>query len=164
MKKLKKIWQENSVLFVLFSILIVCIIAILIVMVTYFIGSSKSKYGERLENIEKYPFIEKGEIESKIKENKGVTSLDIHTSGRIIYVDLAFDSEVTLEEAKGIALASLDNFKEETLSYYDIQYFITALKTEKTEGYNLMGAHNASGTGGISWVNNVKVETEEDEK
>lgn len=164
MKKLKKIWQENSVLFVLFSILIVCVIAILIVMVTYFVGSSKSKYGDRLENIEKYPFLEKAEIEAKLKEDESISKLDIHTSGKIIYVNLVFDSKITLEEAKGKALTSLDYFKEDTLSYYDIQFFIESPKTEKTEGYNLMGAHNAIGTGGISWVNNVKVETEEDEK
>ncbi len=163
MKKLKKIWQENSVLFVLFAILIVCVVAILVVMVTYFVGSSKSKYGDRLENIEKYPFSEQAEVEAFFKEDETITKVSIRTSGKVIYINLDFDSKVTLEEAKGKTLTSLDIFKEETLSFYDIQFFINSPKTEKTEGYSLMGAHNATGTGGIAWNNNVKIETEEDE-
>ena len=69
MKKLKKIWQENSVLLVLLLILIACLIAISIVVVTYFVGSSNTKYGDRLEGIEKYPFSEdtQKEIISKIQ-------------------------------------------------------------------------------------------------
>jgi len=163
MKKLKKIWQENSVLFVLFTILIICILAISIVMVKYFVGSSKSKFGDRLENALQYPFSEQSEIEANLKEDESITDISIHVSVRTIYVRLTFDSNVTLEEAKGKALASLDHFKEDTLSYYDIQFSIKALETEKTKGFSLEGAHNISGTGGISWNNNAKIETEEDE-
>ena len=52
MKKLKKVWQENSVLFVLLFILVACLVAISVVVITYFVGDSSSKYGDRLEGIE----------------------------------------------------------------------------------------------------------------
>lgn len=157
MKKLKKIWQENSVLLVLFIILIACLIAISVVVVKYFVGDSNSKYGERLDNIEKYPFGEKeqNELKDKIKEEKSVLDVKTRVSGKTIYVTIDFDSSITLVEAQSKALASLEYFTEDTLSFYDIQYMIKADSTDKTDGFQIMGSHNISGTGGIVWTNNT---------
>ncbi len=164
MKKLKKIWQENSVLFVLLFILIACLIAISVVVVTYFVGDSSSKYGDRLEGIEDYPFDEdmKNEIISKIKENEIVEDVTMRVSGKSIYVMITFVPETTLVEGQSIALSSLDYFSEETLSFYDLEYMIEAEATEETEGFQLIGAKNVSGTGGIVWNNNTEFETEEE--
>ena len=164
MKKLKKIWQENSVLFVLLFILIACLIAISVVVITYFVGDSSSKYGDRLEGIEDYPFDEdmKNEIISKIKENEIVEDVTMRVSGKSIYVMITFVPETTLVEGQSIALSSLDYFSEETLSFYDLEYMIEAEATEETEGFQLIGAKNVSGTGGIVWNNNTEFETEEE--
>ena len=164
MKKLKKIWQENSVLFVLLFILIACLVAISVVVVTYFVGDSSSKYGDRLEGIEDYPFDEdmQNEIISKIKENEIVEDVTMRVSGKSIYVMITFVPETTLVEGQSIALSSLDYFSEETLSFYDLEYMIQADSTEETEGFQLIGAKNVSGTGGIVWNNNTEFETEEE--
>ena len=164
MKKLKKIWQENSVLFVLLFILIACLVAISVVVVTYFVGDSSSKYGDRLEGIEDYPFDEdmQNEIISKIKENEIVEDVTMRVSGKSIYVMITFVPETTLVEGQSIALSSLDYFSEETLSFYDLEYMIEAEATEETEGFQLIGAKNVSGTGGIVWNNNTEFETEEE--
>ena len=164
MKKLKKIWQENSVLFVLLFILIACLIAISVVVVKYFVGDSSSKYGDRLEGIEDYPFDEdmQNEIISKIKENEIVEDVTMRVSGKSIYVMITFVPETTLVEGQSIALSSLDYFSEETLSFYDLEYMIEAEATEETEGFQLIGAKNVSGTGGIVWNNNTEFETEEE--
>ena len=164
MKKLKKIWQENSILFVLLFILIACIIAISVVVVTYFVGDSSSKYGDRLEGIEDYPFEEdtQNEIISKIKENEIVEDVTIRVSGKIIYITITFAPETTLVEGQSIALSSLDYFSEETLSFYDLEYMIKADATEETEGFQIIGAKNVSGTGGIVWNNNTQIDTDED--
>ena len=164
MKKLKKIWQENSILFVLLFILIACIIAISVVVVTYFVGDSSSKYGDRLDGIEDYPFEEdtQNEIISKIEENEIVEDATIRVSGKIIYITITFVPETTLVEGQSIALSSLDYFSEETLSFYDLEYMIKADATEETEGFQIIGAKNVSGTGGIVWKNNTEFETEEE--
>ena len=164
MKKLKKIWQENSILFVLLFILIACIIAISVVVVTYFVGDSSSKYGDRLGGIEDYPFEEdtQNEIISKIEENEIVEDATIRVSGKIIYITITFVPETTLVEGQSIALSSLDYFNEETLSFYDLEYMIKADATEETEGFQIIGAKNVSGTGGIGWNNNTEFETEEE--
>lgn len=160
MKKLKKIWQENSVLFVLLFILIACLVAISIVVVTYFIGDSGSKYGDRLEGIEDYPFEEdtQQEIISQIEENELVEEVTMRVSGKIIYIVITFVPGTTLVEGQSIALASLDYFNEETLSFYDLEYMIQADDTEDTEGFKIIGARNVSGTGGIVWNNNTEFE------
>ena len=157
MKKLKKIWQENSVLLVLFVILTACLIAISVVVVKYFVGDSSSKFGERLDDIEKHPFGEKeiNELNDKIKEDKLVLDASSRTSGKTIYVSIKFDSSITLVEAQSKALASLEYFTEDILSFYDIQYMIKADSTDKTDGFQIMGSHNISGTGGIVWNNNT---------
>lgn len=164
MKKLKKIWQENSILFVLLTILIVCMIAILIVVVTYFVGNSKSKYGDRLDEINKYPFVEdtQKEIASKMKEDEKILDVVFRTSGKTIYVTISFDPSVTLVQAQSKSLESLDYFSEDTLGYYDIQFLIQAESTDKSDGYKIMGSHNVSGTGGIVWNNNTKFEIDKE--
>ena len=84
MKKIKKIWQENSVLIVLGIILIACLVAISVVVVTYFVGDSSSKYGDRLEEIEDYPFDSdmQDEIIAQIKENEIVEDVTMRVSGK----------------------------------------------------------------------------------
>ena len=162
MKKLKKIWQENSVLFVLLFILIACLIAISVVVVTYFIGDSSSKYGDRLEGIENYPFDEdmQNEIIAQIEEN--VESVTMRVSGKVIYITITFAPATTLVEGQSVALASLDYFNEETLSFYDLEYMIQADDTEDAEGFQIIGAKNVSGTGGIVWNNNTEFDKEEE--
>lgn len=157
MKKIKKFWQENSVLLVLFVILIACLIAISVVVVKYFVGDTSSKYGERLDGIEDHPFGEKeqNEFKDKFKDEKLIIDVSTRVSGKTIYVTINFDSSATLVEAQSKALASLEYFNEDTLSFYDIQYMIKADSTEKTDGFKIMGAHNISGTGGIVWNNNT---------
>ena len=164
MKKLKKIWQENSVLFVLLFILIACLIAISVVVVTYFIGDSSSKYGDRLEGIENYPFDEdmQNEIIAQIEENEIVESVTMRVSDKVIYITITFAPATTLVEGQSVALASLDYFNEETLSFYDLEYMIQADDTEDAEGFQIIGAKNVSGTGGIVWNNNTEFDKEEE--
>lgn len=157
MKKLKKIWQENSVLFVLLLILIACVVAMSVVVIKYFVGYSSSKYGDRLEHIEEHPFTDeiKNEIIAKIKEDELVNSANLRASGKTIYVTITFDSKVTLVEAQSKALASVDFFSENVLEFYDLEYMIKADSTENSEGFQIMGSHNVGGTGGIVWNNNT---------
>ena len=163
MKKMKKIWQENSVLIVLGIILIACLVAISVVVVTYFVGDSSSKYGDRLEEIEDYPFDSdmQDEIIAQIKENEIVEDVTMRVSGKIIYVNITFVPATTLVEGQSVALASLEFFSEDTLSFYDLEYMIEAEATDDAEGFQLIGAKNVSGTGGIVWNNNTEFEEEE---
>lgn len=157
MKKLKKIWQENSVLLVLFIILIACLIAISVVVVKYFVGNENSN-NIRLEGSKDHPFTEEAqnEIKDKIKADDKVLEVNIRLSDKStrMNVTIKFSSDITLVEAQSKALASLEYFTEDILNFYDIQYDIEADSTEKSDGFKISGSHNVSGTGGIVWNNN----------
>ena len=97
------------------------------------------------------------EIISQIEENEIVEEATVRVSGKVIYVTITFAPATTLVEGQSIALASLDYFCEEILSFYDLEYMIEADDTEDAEGFKLIGAKNVSGTGGIVWNNNTEI-------
>lgn len=166
MKKLKKIWQENSVLFVLLLILIACLVAMGVVVVTYFVGDSSSKYGDRLEKVDQHPFEQNTQMEiiNKIKEDESVSEANIRVSGKIIYVTIDFVAKTPLVEAQSKALSSVEYFSEDILGFYDIEYMISAAETEDAEGFHIMGSHNVNGTGGIVWNNNTAIKDDDNKE
>lgn len=162
-RKIKKSWQENRVLFVLTTILIICLILILIVGIDYFFGSSKDKYGERLEGINEVKFTDKKitELEGKINEDELITSCEINQIGKMIYVNINFGEGITLVEAEGKALATIEFFSEKELAFYDVNYTLKQEATESNPGFIIMGSKNVNGSG-LIWNNNTPV-TESEE-
>ena len=150
-------------LIVLGIILIICFIAILIVTFSFFFGGSESVYGDRLDGIENYPiedsFID--EYIANLESDEMINSATFDTKGRIIYVTIDFVGDTSLVEAQSKAAASLEQFSEETLSYYDINFTLTSESTENSEGFTIMGARNVAGSG-LVWNNNTPVESEEE--
>ncbi len=158
-KKLKNSWNQNRVLFVLTTILIVCIILILMVVIDYFLGTSKDKYGDRLEGIKNVEVSRISELESKVKEDEKIADCNIRQIGKIIYININFTNEITLVEAEGKALNTVELFSEEELKFYDLNYSLTQDATESSAGFSIMGAKNINGTG-LVWNNNTPVSEE----
>ena len=163
MKKFKEFWGKNKVLIVLGIILIICFIAILIVTFSYFFGGSESVYGDRLDEIENYPIEDDfiSEYIANLENDDLINSVTFDTKGRIIYVIIDFVGDTSLVEAQSKAAASLEQFNENILSYYDIMFTLTCAKTENSEGFTIMGARNVAGSG-LAWNNNTPVESEEE--
>lgn len=163
MKKIKKIWKENRVLFVLFIILIVCFIAICSVALSYFVGTNKSEYGDRLEDYVKVSDKEKKAYIDALKEDELVADVKFRVSIRTIYITIKFNKEASLVEAQSKSLASVDNISKEILAYYDINFIIEQDKVaeDPTKGFTLMGSHNLSGEG-VVWSNNTEIIEEEE--
>ncbi len=161
MEKIKKLWGSNKVLFVLGGILVVCLIAILIVSFTFFFGGSKSVYGDRLEDIKKHPITEKfkNSYINSLKENEKVEDASMEIKGRVVYVMCSFAPDTALQDAQNIIVASLDKFSEDILSYYDISFTLSAEKSSSSDGFIILGAKNAAGSG-LVWNNNNPVESE----
>ena len=115
MKKLKNFWHNNSVLLVLLVILVACLTAISVVVVTYFVGDANSKYGDRLEGIKDNKFDKemKEELIAKIEADDLVEKVKIKESNtKTIYVTIEFAPKTSLVEAQSKALASLEYFSE----------------------------------------------------
>ena len=170
LKKLKKNWRENRVLFVLTVILIVCLIMITIVGVRYFFGSSKDKYGERLEKSKKVGFSDKraNELGKKIAEDEQIEKCNVTLKGNTIYIDIKFAQGISLDDAKAKAEATLGEISEKEAKVYDISYTLYQDKVEPSEGnegnpgFTTMGARNVSGYG-LKWINNTPFTDEEEE-
>lgn len=162
MKKIKDMWKNNKVLIVLGLILFVCLIAILVVMFSYFLGGNKDEYGDRLKDISKYPVTEevKNEYVNSLENDKIVDSVKLNIQGRIIYITINYVLDVNIDDAKSKAEASLKNFNEDILSYYDIMFTIKCSKSENSDGFTLLGAKNVAGSG-LVWNNNTPVESDE---
>ena len=152
MKKLKNLWANNRILLILGIILVVCIIAIIIVFLTYFVGTKKSVYGSRFDNMKTHiKESEENTYTSALKERSGVESVRFRVSGKTFYISVGFKDDIKLEDAKKIIEESIDKFSDDVKETYDMNFTI------KSVSYTLMGSRNVSGNG-FSWNNNTPVE------
>ena len=161
MKKIKNLWVENRVLFVLFIVVIICLLIMLTVCINYFFGTSKSNYGDRLEGIQEVQISDdlKNEFISKMKEDELVDDIHFAVKGKIIYITLSFKPNVTLVEAQSKALSSLMIFEQKYLDFYDFHYTLKSEKTDNSAGFLIMGSKNVNGSG-LVWNNNTEVQTD----
>lgn len=162
MKKLKSLWFENRVLFVLFIVVIICAFIVVGVIAKYFFGSSDSKYGDRLNGIEEVLISDemKTNFVNTMNEDELINNSSIKVIGKVVYVSIQFKDDVTLVEAESRALASLLTFEQKYLDFYDFNYTLKRDATENSEGFLIMGARNANGNG-LTWNNNTEIESEE---
>ena len=153
--KIKNSWNDNRVLFVLTTILIICLILIAFIVADYFLGSRKDKYGDRLEGIDKVKITDKqiSDYEKKISSEESVKDCNINKSGKTIYINIKYNDGVTLDAAKEQASKTVELFEEKYLKYYDLHYIIKQDKSGSSAGFITMGAHNVSGSG-LVWSNN----------
>lgn len=158
MNKIKKLWMENRVLFVLFVIVLVCVFIIMGVVLKYFFGSSKSSYGDRLDGIKEVEVTEEiqNNFLTSMKNDDLISDATIKAKGKIIYITLLFKDSVSLVEAQSKALASLMAFDQKYLDFYDFHYTLKGNATENSEGFLIMGAKNVNGSG-LIWNNNTEV-------
>lgn len=156
-KKLKSFYKNNRVYSILMIISIICIVAILVGVVLYFLGqTSKDKYGNRLEGIEKVEIKESklNDIEKKITENELVKSTDAIIRGKLVYITITLNTG-THADAESIAQSSLDLFSEEEKAFYDIQYIVDNKDDKIEENFPVMGYIKA-GNSVIKWTNYVQ--------
>ena len=153
MNKIKKFFRDNKVLLFLGIILVVWLTVFVIIVVVFFYGSSKSKYGNRLDNIKDIPITDKlqEDIINSFKEDELIDSVDINVKGKIIYIDVKTLEGEKVSSVKTLAEESISLFSESILKNYDISFFIKIDKDSEGASYVLMGAKNVSSDSGIIW-------------
>lgn len=150
---MKRFWKENKILMILGIILLLCLIAILFVVLKYFIGSRNSKYGNRFDNMKVH--ITEKEQDTYVKsteENANVEKVSLRVSNKTLYITLTYKDDVKLDDAKKIVEDSLALFTDDVKTTYDINFTIAI------GDYRIMGAKNATGNG-LLWNNNTPVES-----
>ena len=136
--------QDNIILLVLVGILLVCFIAICMLFYKYFYaGTSKTKYGDRLEEVEKHPLSTTlaEDIKSVFDDNKNVGDVNVNVQGLIIYININFVESVKVTDAQSIAIKTLDKIGEDNLSFYEVQFILTC---DDNENFPVFGSKNAN--------------------
>ncbi len=161
MNKIKKIWNENKVLFFLGIILVICLIVIGVIAIKSFYSSCDDAYCNRkvADLRSELP----KQIEDKLKENEKVVKTSVLVRNAIIYISTTFKDDVKMDNAKKAMEVILPLFKEEELLTYDLDLTI---KTENysddgKEGFIIKGARNTNGDGNIVW-SNYNINSKED--
>lgn len=148
LKKLKKFYKYNRIYCILMIISLFCFLLMGTGIIVYFVEQiSTSKYGTRLNGIDKF---DTDEIVNKMEESfidSKIIEKNVHIQGRIIYIDITLDPTSTNEDIQSICTASLTSISEEVKEFFDIQYIA------KREGLSpYMGSKNHT-KATITWGN-----------
>lgn len=151
---IKKLISRHKLLFVICCLAFVIILVMFYIFFSVFIGGS-SKYGDRLNGIEKVEFSQSdlAEVAEFLKGKEEVTDASVRVQGKIIYIHIEFTREVGLDRAKEIANESLGQFDDDEKSFYDVGYSLTQVEQEGSEdkGFVVTGTKNAE-LNSISWI------------
>ena len=128
---------------------IICILALIVgiilinVFFSMFVGGS-GKYGDRLKGIEEVTFLE---------EKDTVVDASVRVQGKIVYINIIFTRDTSLDRAKAVATETLALFEDEEKEYYDFGYFLTQEEVSDTEdkGFIITGSKNAK-LESITWI------------
>lgn len=148
----KKIWnlvKRHKLLTIICSLAIILMVIMTVVFFSFFVGGN-NEYGNRLKGIDKVELTKKDKTEliTSIKENEEVSSVNVRTQGKIIYINIKYKAETNLDTAKAIANNTLKSIDEEQLKFYDLGYFLTK---EGEESFYVTGTKNAK-LDKISWI------------
>ena len=136
--------QDNIILLVLIGILLVCFIAICLLFYKYFYaGISDTKYGDRLDGIEKYVLSTslQDDIKSIYADTKSVGEVKVNVEGKIIYINIDFVESIKVADAQSLAIKALDKVGEENLTFYEVQFLLTC---SDSENFPIFGSKNAN--------------------
>lgn len=151
MEKIKEWAKNNKGLAIVILLSLVLLIVLIIMSIQLFIGGSSSKYGNRLDGINDVKIADdtyKG-VKEEVEETGEVESIDIRLQGKIVYTTIVLKSETSTDKAKEIASATLDNYSEKELKYYDFSFF---LKWNTEDGETVITGNKHRSLDEISWV------------
>ena len=126
-QKLKKL-MKNKKAVALIALVLVLLICLILIKSVFFPGHG-SKYGNRLDGINKISFTssDKSSITKFISDNDKVTEAKLNIHGKIVNVIFNVKEDTSLDDAKKIASESLEKFSD------DIEYIITKNDEKGTE-------------------------------
>ena len=154
MKKLKDLILRHKLLSSICLLAFIIIIIMMYVFFNLFVGGS-NKYGNRLDGIKSHEVSssEKNDIVSSLKENEAVSDASVRIQGKIIYIHVVYNRDVSLDKAKEIASGSLSKISDDHKKFYDIGYYLTQVSVEdkNDKGFVVTGNKNRE-LSEISWI------------
>ena len=153
MDKIKDWAKKNKGLATIVGLAIILFIILLIIILELLLGGSSNKYGDRLDGIDKVKIEDKtyNEVKEEVKNTDLVTDVSIRLQGKIVYTTIVLKDDTSVDKAKEIASATLDNYSEDELKFYDFSFF---LKWIGEEGDTVVTGNKHHSLDSITWTNN----------
>ena len=133
------------------GVILLVIIGLLILKDIFYPTENKAIYGTRTEGVKKNPIKDEHKNAIIAAFNGKANSTTIRIAGRIIYIDIKLNGEITRDEAKNISGASLGQLPDNIKNYYDIQFIIE--NDTNTAEFPIIGYKHHTKQG-ISWTKN----------
>ena len=124
MRKIRKFLKKYRKIIILVIIIALLVAGLLAVKNFFFPKESGVLYGNRLDGIEKVKITKetKDKITAIFKDSS--SSAKVRIAGRIIYVDVVLNDDVSRDTAKDFGNKTLEVLSDQEKSYYDIQLLI----------------------------------------
>ncbi len=124
MRNVRKILKKYRKLIILAIIIILLIIGLFAIKKFFFPSESGVLYGNRLDGRDKVKITEETKNKAKDVFKDRSSSAKVRIAGRIIYIDVVVNDDVSKDDARGLGNQTLGAFSDQEKSYYDIQILI----------------------------------------
>ncbi len=147
--KFMKFIKKHTSMVVIVLVFILIVVGLLVLKEIAFPEENEAIYGTRLEGIKNVP-ISKEKRNNIIGAFKDISpSTTVRVAGRIIYINVKVNGDVSRDTAKDYSNKSLEVFSEEEKNFYDIQFLID--NKENTAQFPIMGYKHHTNPD-ISWT------------
>lgn len=152
-KKIKSWANKNKGFAIIIALGFILFLILLIIFFQMLIGGSSDKYGNRLDGINKVKISNKTfeEVKKEVTDTELVEEVSTRLQGKIVYMTITLKSDTSKDKAKEIASATLDNYSEEELKFYDFSFF---LRWKGEEGDTVVTGNKHHSLDSITWTNN----------
>lgn len=125
----------------------------------FYSGTAKTKYGDRLNGIDKVRITEKqaAKIIANVEKEETITDAKINISGKIIYFIIAFKKDTTMDIAKEKCLPIIEEFSKKEQAFYDFHFTIHRPANDTEKAFVVMGTKKNHNTA-IVWNNNTPIQ------
>lgn len=152
-KKIKSWANKNKGFAIIIALGFILFLILLIIFFQMLIGGSSDKYGNRLDGIDKVKISNKTfeEVKKEVTDTELVEEVSTRLQGKIVYMTITLKSDTSKDKAKEIASATLDNYSEDELKFYDFSFF---LRWKGEEGDTVVTGNKHHSLDSITWTNN----------
>ena len=152
-KKIKSWANKNKGFAIIIALGFILFLILLVIFFQMLIGGSSDKYGNRLDGINKVKISNETfeEVKKEVTDTELVEEVSTRLQGKIVYMTITLKSDTSKDKAKEIASATLDNYSEDELKFYDFSFF---LRWKGEEGDTVVTGNKHHSLDSITWTNN----------
>ena len=125
-EKIKKWVNRNKGFAIIVGLSIILFLILFIIFLQMLLGGSSNKYGNRLDGIEDVKISNdtfEG-VKKELTDTELVLEVSTRIQGKIVYTTIVLKDDTSKDKAKEIASATLDNYSEDELKFYDFSFFL----------------------------------------